>query len=412
MAIYEYKALDAAGKTIRGMIEADSVKTARVKLKKNGLFLNEIAEKSAARGGKAGARGASPGGGGFGFFGNVKMADIALTTRQLASLIKANIPIVEALTALIDQVENERLKIVLSTVRGDVNEGSSLAKAMSKHPKVFSNIFVNMIEAGEASGTLPLVLLRLADFQESQVRLKNKVQSALMYPVLMMIASFAMLIGIFVGVIPKIVKIFESMNKPMPLQTRVLIWISDFIVNWWFLVAGAAALAYFLFRKWINSPKGRRSWDGLLLKVPLLGQMIRMLAVARFANTMATLLAGGVPILTAMNIVKSIVANTLITEAIVQARENVTEGQSIAEPLKRSRQFPPLVIHMIAIGEKTGELPQMLQSVASTYEEQVSVKIEGLTSLLEPAMIIFMGVIVGGIVASVFVPLIEMNNLH
>ncbi|MBI3558624.1 MAG: type II secretion system inner membrane protein GspF [Deltaproteobacteria bacterium] len=408
MALFEYKALDTAGKTIRGMIEADSVKTARGKLKKNGLMLNEIHEKSG--GGKPGTPSQPSAIGGL--FGRVKMADIALTTRQLASLIKANIPIVEALSALIDQVENDRLKIVLSGVRGDVNEGLSLAKAMSKHPKVFSNIFVNMIEAGESSGTLPLVLLRLADFQESQVRLKNKISSALMYPVLMMMAAFGMLIGIFVFVIPKIVKIFDSMNKPMPLQTKVLIWISDFIINYWFIVAGLVIGGYFLFHRFVNSPKGRRKWDGLLLKLPVMGKMIRMIAVARFANTMSTLLAGGVPIVVAMNIVKNIVDNTLIAEAIVQARENVTEGQSIAEPLKRSRQFPPLVIHMIAIGEKTGELPQMLQSVAVTYEEQVSVQIEGMTSLLEPAMIIVMGVIVGGIVAAVFVPLIEMNNIH
>jgi general secretion pathway protein F len=406
MAIFEYKALDAAGKSIRGIIEADSVKTARGKLKKNGLFLNEIREKSAvAKGGAARASG------GF-LFGRVKITDIALATRQLASLVKANIPLIDALNALIDQTENERLKVVFSTVRGDVNEGSSLAKALGKHPRVFTNIFVNMVEAGESSGTLPLVLVRLADFQESQVRLKNKVTSALMYPMLMMIAAFGLLVGIFVGVIPKIVKIFEAMNKPMPLQTRVLIAISDFLINYWYVLLVIVVLAALAFRKYINSPGGRRRWDGLLLNLPVLGPLLRMLAVARFANTMATLLSGGVPILTAMNIVKNIVSNTLISEAIVQARENVTEGQSIAEPLKRSRQFPPLVIHMIAIGEKTGELPDMLQNVSATYEEQVSVKIEGLTSLLEPAMIIFMGAVVGMIVASVFVPLIELNNIR
>jgi general secretion pathway protein F len=406
MAIFEYKALDAAGKSIRGIIEADSVKTARGKLKKNGLFLNEIREKSAvAKGGAARASG------GF-LFGRVKITDIALATRQLASLVKANIPLIDALNALIDQTENERLKVVFSTVRGDVNEGSSLAKALGKHPRVFTNIFVNMVEAGESSGTLPLVLVRLADFQESQVRLKNKVTSALMYPMLMMVAAFGLLVGIFVGVIPKIVKIFEAMNKPMPLQTRILIAISDFLINYWYVLLVIVVLAALAFRKYINSPSGRRRWDGLLLNLPVLGPLLRMLAVARFANTMATLLSGGVPILTAMNIVKNIVSNTLISEAIVQARENVTEGQSIAEPLKRSRQFPPLVIHMIAIGEKTGELPDMLQNVSATYEEQVSVKIEGLTSLLEPAMIIFMGAVVGMIVASVFVPLIELNNIR
>lgn len=404
MAIFEYKALDPSGKTIRGIIEADSSKTARVKLKKNNLMLTEIHEKNAAKPGQGKSATAS-------FFGRIKIADIALTTRQLASLVKANIPLIDALSALIDQTENERLKVVLSQVRADVNEGSSLAKALSKHPKVFSNIFINMVEAGEASGTLPLVLLRLADFQESQVRLKNKIQSALMYPLLMMFAAFALLTGIFVGVIPKIVKIFESMNKPMPIQTIIMIKISDILVGYWWLLLTMAVLGFLIFRKWVATPKGRRKWDGLLLNLPVVGPLLRMLAVARFANTMATLLVGGVPILTAMSIVKNIVANTLISEAIVQARENVTEGQSIAEPLKRSRQFPPLVIHMIAIGEKTGELPQMLQNVSATYEEQVSVKVEGLTSLLEPAMIIFMGVMVGAIVASVFVPLIELNNI-
>lgn len=404
MAIFEYKAVDASGKTIRGIIEAESSKTARVKLKKNNLMVTDIHEKNT---GKAGSKSSAT----SALLGRIKAHDVALTTRQLASLVKANIPLIDALSALIDQTDNERLKVVLSQVRADVNEGSSLAKALSKHPKVFSNIFVNMIEAGEASGTLPLVLLRLADFQESQVRLKNKIQSALMYPVLMMFAAFGLLVGIFIGVIPKIVKIFESMNKPMPIQTVIMIKISDILSGYWWLLLGLAVLGFIMFQKWIHTAKGRRKWDSLLLRLPVVGPLLRMLAVARFSNTMATLLVGGVPILTAMNIVKNIVSNTLISEAIVQARENVTEGQSIAEPLKRSRQFPPLVIHMIAIGEKTGELPQMLQNVSATYEEQVSVKIEGLTSLLEPAMIIFMGLMVGAIVASVFVPLIELNNI-
>ena len=406
MPLFEYKALDAAGKNVRGTIEADTVKTARLKLKKNNLYLTEIHEKNAAqRAGSPRASFASS------LFGRIKVADVAMTTRQLASLIRASIPLVDALSALIDQTENDKFKVVLSTIRADVNEGSSLAKAVGKHPKVFNNIFINMIEAGESSGTLPLVLLRLADFQEGEVRLRNKVTSALMYPSLMMLTAFSLLIGIFTFVIPRITKIFESMNKPMPLQTRVLIAISDFLVNYWWAVLVGIGISISLFLRWKASEKGRRRWDSFLLKLPILGPLIRMLAVSRFASTMSTLLIGGVPILAAMNIVKNIVANKLIEEAIVQARENVTEGQSIAEPLKRSRQFPPLVIHMVSIGEKTGELPQMLQNVAATYEEQVAVKIDGLTSLLEPAMIIFMGVVVGGIVASIFVPLIEMNNI-
>lgn len=404
MAIFEYKALDRAGKNVKGIIEADSAKTARARLKKDNLILTSINEKNAANKDNRAAFSGS-------LFGRIKQSDIALTTRQLASLVKANIPLIDALNALIDQTENQKLKIVLSTVRSDVNEGSSLAKALGKHPKAFTNVFVNMVDAGESSGTLPLVLVRLAEFQESQVRLKNKVTSALMYPLLMMIAAFGLLVGIFVGVIPKIVKIFESMNKPMPLQTRIMIAISDFLVGYWWLVIILAVGGFIFTNRYINTESGRRKWDAMILQLPIVGPLVRMLAVARFSNTMATLLAGGVPILTAMNIVKNIVANTLIEDAIIQARENVTEGQSIAEPLKRSRQFPPLVIHMIAIGEKTGELPDMLRNVSETYEEQVSVKIEGLTSLLEPIMIVFMGLVVGAIVASVFVPLIELNNI-
>lgn len=404
MAIFDYKALDGAGKTIRGIIEADSVKTAKGKLKKNGLFLTEIHEKNSAKN-KLGASQS------FSFLSRIKITDIALVTRQLASLIKANIPLVDALSALIDQTEHERLKVILSTIRQDVNEGSSLAKALSKHPKAFNNVFVNMVEAGESSGTLPLVLMRLADFQESQVRLKNKVSSALMYPVLMMFVAGTLLLGIFTFVIPKMVGIFSSMNKPMPIQTKILIAISDFIVGYWWLLLILAIFGGFSFIKFISSPSGRRKWDSFILRAPIFGPIIRMVAVARFSSTMATLLGGGVPILTAMNIVKNVVSNTLFLEAINQARENITEGQSIAEPLKRSGQFPPLVIHMISIGEKTGELPGMLQNVTTTYEEQVSTKIEGLTSLLEPLMIVFMGAIVGGIVAAIFIPLLDLNDI-
>lgn len=401
MPIFEYKALDASGKQIRGMIEADSAKTARSKLKKNNLFLTDIYEKSAAKKTSSGPF----------LFSGIRLQDVSVITRQLASLVKANIPLVDALTALIDQTEKEKMKIILSSVRQDVNEGSSLAKALAKHPKAFNNIYVNMVDAGESSGTLPLVLLRLADFQESQVRLRTKVTSALMYPSLMMLAAFGLLVAIFTFVIPKVVGIFEAMNKPMPLQTQILLAISNFMVTYWWLLLSVGILSALFFRRYLRTETGRRQWDGLLLRLPVFGHLIRMIAVARFANTMSTLLAGGVPIITAMNIVRNIVGNVLIQDAIVKAQENVTEGQSVAEPLKRSGQFPPLVIHMIAIGEKTGELSQMLQNVSATYEEQVSVRLEGLTSLLEPMMIIVMGLIVGGIVSAIFVPLIQLNDI-
>lgn len=403
--IFDYKAFSSDGKAQRGIVEAENQKAARLKLKKQSLMVTEITEKSAARPGGSEVKMPFIG-------GRVGVRDISLMTRQLASLIKANIPLVEALSAMVDQTENERLKVILAQVRQDVNEGSSLAKAMGKHVKVFDTIFVNMVEAGESSGTLGLILLRLADLKEAQMRLRGKIVSGMTYPILMLFVALTMIIGIFTFVIPKLVKVFESMNKPIPPVTRVLITVSDAMVNWWYLIVAAVFLGSWLFRRFTNSAAGRPKWDRFKLKVPILGVLIRMIAVTRFSSTMATLLGSGVPILTAMNIARNLVGSVPIANAISSARENITEGQSIAEPLRRSGEFPPLVIHMIAIGEKTGELPDMLRNVSETYEEQATARIEGLTALLEPMMIILMGGMVAFIVMAIFVPLLDISNLN
>ena len=386
------------------MIEAESQKAARLKLKKRGLIVTEIVEKTTAKPRSSG---------GLPFLGTrISPREIAMMTRQLASLVKANIPLVEALNALVDQTENERLKVILAQVRQDVNEGSSLAKATAAHGKAFDTIFVNMIEAGESSGTLGLVLLRLADLKETQMRLRGKIVSGMTYPVLMMIVATVLMIAIFTFVIPKITKIFESMNKPMPAMTKFLMLVSDIIVNWWFVVVAIIGVVVWLFRKYINSESGRPKWDAFKLRAPVFGSLIRMIAVTRFSSTMATLLSSGVPILTSMSIARNLVDNVPIAKAIASARENITEGQSIAEPLRRCGEFPPLVIHMIAIGEKTGELPDMLKNVAETYEEQVNARVESMTALLEPLMIVAMGGVIGFIVFSVFMPLMNMSNLN
>jgi general secretion pathway protein F len=402
--IYDYKGFSSDGKAAKGVVEADTSKTARQKLKKQGIMVTEVREKNAA---KPSSSGQVP------FLGGrVSVRELALMTRQLASLIKANIPLVEALNAMVEQTENDRLKVVLAQVRQDVNEGLSLAKAVAKHPKVFDTIFINMIEAGESSGTLGLVMLRLADLKEAQMRLRSKVVGAMTYPALMMGVSMFLLLGIFTFVIPKIAKIFESMNKPMPMITKFLITFSDIVVNWWFILLGMAGFAFFLFRRYITSKAGRPKWDEFKLRAPILGNLTRLVAITRFANTMSTLLGSGVPILTAMNIAKNLVDSIPISNAISNARENITEGQSIAEPLRKSGQFPPMMIHMISIGEKTGELPDMLQNVAETYEDQVNTQIEAFTSLLEPLMIVGMGGAIGFIVLSVFMPLMDMSNIN
>lgn len=404
MPIFDYKAISTAGKNQKGIVEAENSKAARTKLKKQGLMVTDITEKTAA---KPNASGGIP------FFGGrVKQAEVTMMTRQLASLIKANIPLVEALNALVDQTENEKLKVTLSQVRQDVNEGSSLAKAVGTHSNIFDNIFVNMIEAGESSGTLGLVLLKLADLKEAQMRLRSKVIGGMTYPVLMLVVSMSLMIGIFTFVIPKLTKIFQSMNKPIPALTRFLMGVSDATVNYWYLFAAGFFLISFLFRRAISSETGRPRWDAFKLRLPIIGPLVRMIAVTRFSSTMSTLLSTGVPILTSMAIARNLVDNIPIARAISDARENITEGQSIAEPLRRSGEFPPMMIHMISIGEKTGELPDMLKNVSETYEEQVNDKIDAMTTLLEPIMIVGMGGAVGFIVMSVFMPLMEIMNIN
>jgi general secretion pathway protein F len=402
--IFDYKGVTSAGKSQKGIVEAESQKAARAKLKKQGLMVTEILEKTAA---KPSASGGIP------FIGNrVSGTEIALMTRQLASLVKANIPLVEALSALVDQTENEKLKVILSQVRQDVNEGSSLAKATGAHPKVFDNIFVNMIEAGESSGTLGLVLIRLADLKEAQMRLRSKVISGMTYPALMMTVAFGLMLAIFTFVIPKLTKIFDTMNKPVPALTKFLMSASDAIISYWYAFIALGFFTVWMFRKYISTAAGRAKWDAFTLRVPVAGPLVRMVAVTRFSSTMSTLLGSGVPILTSMSIARNLVGNVPIAKAISNARENITEGQSIAEPLRRSGEFPPMMIHMISIGEKTGELPGMLKNVAETYEEQVNTKIDSMTSLLEPLMIVGMGGAVGFIVMSVFMPLMEIMNIQ
>lgn len=401
---YDYRAYAPDGMTKKGIVEADGIKTARQKLKKQGLLVTYITEKDSK------APGQNPGNVPF-MGGKVKARDIALITRQLASLVKANIPLVEALSGLVEQAEKENLKVTLEKVRQDVNEGSSLAKALALHPKVFDRIFVNMVEAGESSGTLSLILLRLADLKEAQMRLRGKVISGMTYPVLMMCVAVVILVIIFTFVIPKLTKVFESTKKAIPLTTKILILISGELTTHWYLYLGAFMVGVFMFRRFISTTAGRRKWDAFKLRTPLFGALIRMIAVTRFASTMGTLLASGVPILTSMSIARNLVGNVHIEKAIDEARENITEGQPIAGPLKKSGQFPPLVIHMIAIGEKTGELSAMLKNIAETYEEQANARIESMTALMEPMMIVLMGGVVGFIVMSIFIPLMEISNI-
>lgn len=403
MPLFDYQAIDMTGKKIRGVIESENARVARQKLKSKRLMVTAIREKT--------TQGPSSSGGGSLFGGRINLADISLMTRQLASLVKANVPLAEALNALVEQIEKERFKVILSKVRDDVNEGSSLAKAMAQHPKVFDHIYINMVEAGESSGTLGEVLVKLADLKEAQMRLKGKVQSALTYPAIMLVLAFGLMIWLFTSMVPQMADLLKGNNKPLPLTTEILLKVSEVLVDWWHLILIGIVVGIWLFRRYIETKSGRLRWDRFKLEVAVFGPLMRMVAITRFANVMSTMLASGVPILSSMNIARNLVGNIHIERAIDTARENITEGQSIAEPLKRSGEFPPLVIHMISIGERTGELPEMLQNVANTFEEQVDSKIQSLTSLLEPFMMIFMGGMVMLIVLAVFLPVMEMSNI-
>lgn len=404
MPIYSYKGLDRTGKEIKNTLNVENLVTAKQRIKSMGIMLIEIKEQKAqGTSGKASLLRMS---------GSVPVDDLAMMTRQLATLIRAKIQIVEALSALTDQVDNANLRLVLADLRQKVNEGSSLAKALQDHPKVFNSIFINMVEAGEASGTLEVVLLRLADFTESQVKLKNKIRGAMTYPVLMGVFGFVMMNVIFIFVIPQIAKIFTSMKKELPLITKICIEISNFLVNYWWATFIAIGATIFLVHRYINTKSGQANWHKLQLKLPLLGTVTKMINVSRFCSTLGTLLNSGVPILTALTIVKNLIPNVHMKDAVEKARISVSEGASLTAPLMQSGYFPTLVTHMIRLGERTGELEPMLKIISENYEDQVQSKISGLTTILEPVMMICLGGAVGFIVFAVVIPMMNLNSLR
>lgn len=424
MPVFEYKGLTEGGKSVTGLLEADSAKTLRAQLRKTGVFLTDVLGQAegGARPGRTstGKRAAVPEAASGALAQEVNLRrltrarvtsdDIAIMTRQLATLLGAGVALVEALTALVDQTEKDRLKRVMSDVKQRVNEGSSLGDALGNHQKVFGPLYCNMIKAGEHSGALDAVLLRLADFTESQARLRQKVIGTMIYPALMMVVGGGILVLLMTVVIPQVTKIFESMKATLPWTTQSLIFVSTTIQNWWFIVFPALIGGVVAFYQWSKSPTGKPIWDRQVLKAPVFGSLVRMIAIARFTRTLATLLKSGVPLLGAMEIVKNVLTNSVLADVVDKARDSIREGESIATPLKRSGEFPPLVHHMIAIGERTGQLEDMLVSVADAYENQVNVRIGALTSLLEPVLIVFMGAVIAFIAFSILMPILQLNT--
>ena len=400
MPFFEYKGATAEGKQISGSMQAENLQQAKAKLKADNVFLFEIKNKMRIKKERMALFSAK----------RVDIKTLCTTTRLLAVLIKSNVPLVDSLTTVLRQVSHPVLVSALTQIRNQVNEGQSFHRALGEYPKIFNSTYVSLCEAGESSGTLDIVLLKLAEFTESQAELNHKIRSALAYPILMMIFAFGVVMFLFTYVIPKITTLFEGEEVMIPWYTEFMLSMSNYFVNSWpqFLL-GVGAVSFLAYR-WTKSSKGKDKMDALYLKLPVVGKIIRSTSISRFSRTLATLLKGGVPMLKSMEIVQNVANNAVLKRAIKSAKENIHEGEPIAEPLKKSGQFPPMVIQMIKTGEKTGELENMLIKISDTYDFQVDSDINTLTSLLAPAMVMIMGGVVGFIVFSVMMPILEMYN--
>jgi general secretion pathway protein F len=406
VAVFEYRGIVvASGKATKGIRDAENAKTLRASLRKEGILLTTATEEAEAKLKRKGNLNIKQ------WFNRPNTADIAMMTRQLATLVRARIPLFEALSALIDQVEKESLRRALTNVREQIREGTSFADALATHPTIFAEMYVNMVRAGEASGTLEAVLGRLANFVEDQSKLKSKVTGALAYPAMMMVISTGIISLLMVSVVPKMTKLFANMNQALPIYTRVLVASSNFLADFWWIISLLVALAVVVFRRWKKTAEGRLRWDHFLLHMPMFGSLLRMVSIARFSRTLATLLSAGVALLPAMGIVRNVLGNSALEAVVGDATARIREGESIADPLKASGLFPPLVTHMIAIGEKSGELEEMLVNVADAYDTAVENRVEVLTRLLEPIIILVMGGAVAFIAFAVLMPMLELRSV-
>jgi general secretion pathway protein F len=404
MPVFTYKGMSAAGKNLRGFVDADSSAGARAKLRKDGVFLTELAlsDGASAPAGPARKKGAR-------FGRSVPGTDLAIATRQLATLIGAAVPLVESLGALSEQVENARLKAALGGVRDRVNEGANLADALAAAGP-FSDLYVNLVRAGEASGALDVVLVRLADYLENQVRTRNKVLGIVLYPVIVLGVALVVAVALVTFVLPQISNVLAGLGTELPWITKVIMAASEFLTTWWWLLLLVAAAALVAFRSVARTESGRYAIDGFKLRAPFVGRLVRTVAISRWSRTLSTLLAGGIPIVRALETAGRVADNLVIAAAVERAKESITGGASIAGPLRASGEFPPLVTHMVAVGERTGELEAMLAKVADTYDEQVETAVTRFTAILQPVLILVMVGIVAVIILAVLLPLMDITS--
>lgn len=406
MPTFTYAARTRQGQIHQGTIDAPDERTARRQLQQQGLVITSIRQQGAARPAERRAQmslGAT--------LSRVKLRDMALFCRQLSTLINAGVSLVRALAVLERQTHNPRLKFIIRQMTHDVEDGMALSRAMSKFPREFSNLFVGMVRAGEVGGVLDETMQRMATFLEKDLELRRKVKSAMTYPVIVILFATGIVIFLSTWIVPKFMQLFRDLGvkeDQFPLPTLIMKRFSEFLINKWiFLVVGLIAFVI-AFSVFIRTRFGKRIYDWVKLKVPILGPINHKIILARFARTFGTLMGSGVPILQAMDTTAGAIDNDILSRAIMEARTAIREGERIADPLERSRLFPPMVVHMVSVGEETGSLDQMLQKVADFYESEVDAALHALASTIEPVMIVILGVIVLFILISVFLPLITI----
>jgi general secretion pathway protein F len=411
MPVYQYRGYKADGGAATGIVDAESPKVARLKLRKDGVFPTEMLEQEGATRGMT-SRSEPASGASLRHRSQIlTVTDVALMTRQLATLLVAGLPLVDALGVLMDQTEKKTIKGLIADVREAIRGGASYSAVLERYPRDFSPIYVHMVRAGEASGALDQILFRLAEFLEKQLALKHKVTNAILYPAIMLVVGTLVLFFLVTFVVPKITAVFAHSKQALPWPTVVLMEVSHFCSDYWMVLLGMILVGLWSVRRVKKTETGQLMTDRLLLKLPLIGQVARMVSISRLTTTLATMLSSGVQLLEALDVSRRVMNNRVLEHAVEEARQNIREGETIAEPLKRSGHFPPLVTHMIAVGEKSGEMEEMLRRIGQIYDGEVDRVITRFTSLLEPVMIVVMGVIVLFIVVAILLPIFEMGQM-
>lgn len=398
MPVYQYTVRDTTGAVRTGTSEAENQDILKKRLQEQGFAVSDL--KQTAAGKKKGA------GGGF---GRVKLKDLSIFCRQFSTMIDAGVSLVRALDVLGEQTQNPKLKRILREIQVEVESGQTLSKSMQKYPKVFNNMFIGLIRAGEVGGVLEEALQRLSHFLEKDMELRRKVKAALTYPAIVVVVAILIVLGLCTFIVPKFVELFKDLGvKELPLMTQMLVDFSDFLKTKWYIGLAIVAAIWMSIKYAGTTKLGRRVIDRLKLKIPVFGKLGHKICLAKFSRTLSTLLVSGVPILQAMETVAGTVGNEIISEAIMNARARIREGDRINEPLEKSKMFPPMVVHMISIGEESGALDQMLSKIAEFYEGEVESTLQSLTAAIEPVMIVFLGVCVGFIVIAMFAPLLQV----